>query len=92
MSSVQWAPNLVGSSTIGSDPRRLGQYYFELSLNHSTDVQVLTLWVTGCTSPLLGWRLRHEVTAFAETVANILDRHGLQATIIEKRFPLPPDL
>jgi hypothetical protein len=85
MSSIQWEPNLVGSGTIGSDPRRLGQYYFELSPDYSTDVQVLALWVTGCNSPLLVWHLRQGATALAETVADTLDRDGLQAAITEKR-------
>ena len=83
MTDIQWEPNLVGSSMIGSDPRRLGQYYFELSPDRSSDVDVLTLWVTGRNSPLLAWRHGQGVAGFAEAVADILDRHGLQAVITE---------
>lgn len=77
MSSVQWKLVLGGSSTIGTDPLRMGEYYFELSPPGVTGEQLLTLWVTGPHPPLLGWRLRHGAAALAETVADILYRYGL---------------
>jgi hypothetical protein len=92
MSDIQWEPNLAGSSTIGSDPKRLGQYYLELSPNHSAAVQVLILWETGPNPPLRVWYVEGDATPFAESVAHILYRYGLQAVITRKGFTLPPDL
>jgi hypothetical protein len=92
MSSIRWELNLAGSSAIGSDLHRLGEYYFELALLGISDGQLLTLWVTGPNPPLLAWRLRQGATEFAETAADVIHRYGLQAAITERRFPLPPDL
>lgn len=92
MSSIQWKPVLGSSTTIGTDPVRIDQCYFELSPSGPTGEQLLTLSVTGRHPPLLGWRLPHGAAALAETVADIIDRYGLEGVVTLKQRPVSPDM
>lgn len=78
------------SGMLGFDPERLCQYFFELAPVDASGDQFLALRVSGPNPPLLCWRLRQDVSAFAEKQPTSSTGTGLRRRSLGTGSPSRP--